>query len=463
MNEPNEPTERIRWLAGELDEASARHAAQANRVPARAPHRGRWALAAAGVAVAVLAVGVIVTRGNDPKRVEDVTTATPPDTAPTTTTVLTTPASAPCVVNWTATSATGPYDSIDDFVDGSVNDLRVQNEDLALDGATIHAFTMMDPASLDELVLRLDLGIGADGTGAIADGTPTFVAVIFKPGGSVIPPREGHTYPSAIFVYQRSTKASMRIYEVDDFSQEVRALPHGDSTIDGQLCTGFPSTLPTGITSRCDALTFPTTDLDTIVAQLRPMDDEARSALDYAVSLPAALPGAATDYDWRLASSDAERVVLLGLPRAGADPTRFGEVVVDRAGTGWLEANGPGTGAVGECQLELQADGYGFAQLNTEIDVPLPGPNATEITLLATESNCAGGQLPLGRPIIASVTETAETVSVVVLVVPIFGDCPSNPPFPITIHLDAPLGDRQLIDGSVLPGRPIVDYPSAGG
>jgi hypothetical protein len=54
------------------------------------------------------------------------------------------------------------------------------------------------------------------------------------------------------------------------------------------------------------------------------------------------------------------------------------------------------------------------------------------------------------------VEETEETISVVILVEPPTGDqsCPGNPSFPYEIPLDAPLGERTILDGSTYPPSP---------
>jgi hypothetical protein len=54
------------------------------------------------------------------------------------------------------------------------------------------------------------------------------------------------------------------------------------------------------------------------------------------------------------------------------------------------------------------------------------------------------------------VVESPTTVTVIVLVDRIEGGatCPSNPSFEYTVEIDDPLGDRELIDGSSVPGEP---------
>jgi hypothetical protein len=109
----------------------------------------------------------------------------------------------------------------------------------------------------------------------------------------------------------------------------------------------------------------------------------------------------------------------------------------------------------------VEADTFGAARLSID-PTAAPGPDATTLTLLATEHACASGQPPDGRKIVTTVTETEADVSILVLVEGMgMATCPSNPPFPVTVQLDQPLGSRQILDGSTLPGRPVE--PAAGG
>ena len=58
----------------------------------------------------------------------------------------------------------------------------------------------------------------------------------------------------------------------------------------------------------------------------------------------------------------------------------------------------------------------------------------------------------MGRDVRAVVLdETETTVSIVILVEPRGGDCPSNPSFPFEIELPYPLGNRAILDASVYP------------
>ena len=108
---------------------------------------------------------------------------------------------------------------------------------------------------------------------------------------------------------------------------------------------------------------------------------------------------------------------------------------------------------MGQCRIELEADGWGNARFILDPSVR-PDPDSRTLSLLATEVNCAGGQLPVGRDVRAVVLdETETTVSIVILVEPLGGTCPSNPPFEFQVDLGSPLGDRTILDASVYPPK----------
>jgi|GEM_PF-990219 len=163
--------------------------------------------------------------------------------------------------------------------------------------------------------------------------------------------------------------------------------------------------------------------------------------------------------EWFIASEEPEKVVLfreLSVPEdLGAGDVRTHErlevgLVEPDAGV-WMVT------AYGSCALTLDVPGGGTATVTLDPSAP-PDPTSTEVALLVTEVACNSGEDAAGRVEIAFLMETDTAVEVVLAVEPRGGDhtCPSNPPTPFTLRLDAPLGDRQLVDASVVPGRPIT-------
>lgn len=123
-----------------------------------------------------------------------------------------------------------------------------------------------------------------------------------------------------------------------------------------------------------------------------------------------------------------------------------------RPGSGPLVA----PGGVGGSPSMPPSSEAGPARWWLDPDVPEPGPDATELHVLALEQECASGSSPEGRIMAPEVTTDATSVTVTIGVrrVEGFAECPSNPAWPMTVTLPEPLGDRQLLDGSVQPPSP---------
>lgn len=81
---------------------------------------------------------------------------------------------------------------------------------------------------------------------------------------------------------------------------------------------------------------------------------------------------------------------------------------------------------------------------------------SSTIELLVVEQACNSGQGAAGRVSVEVETDVDE-VRLVVGVKPRGGvqTCPSNPPTPVTVELDEPLGDRRVVDASRYPPREI--------
>ena len=64
------------------------------------------------------------------------------------------------------------------------------------------------------------------------------------------------------------------------------------------------------------------------------------------------------------------------------------------------------------------------------------------------ERGCAGGQPPEGREITAVATADGRNTVLRIFVEPVAGGarCPGNPWYPITVQLEAPIGDGRLVD-----------------
>lgn len=167
--------------------------------------------------------------------------------------------------------------------------------------------------------------------------------------------------------------------------------------------------------------------------------------------------------EWTIASAGPEQVVLLReltQPEdLGAGDVRTHELmvisIVDAPNIpdspAWMMT------ALGTCALAADAPGAGTATITLDPAQP-PDPESAEVPLLVTERACNSGQDAEGRIEVVSLRETDGVVEFVIVVQPRGGDqeCPSNPPTPFALTLDGPLGDRDLLDASVVPPRPIA-------
>ena len=98
----------------------------------------------------------------------------------------------------------------------------------------------------------------------------------------------------------------------------------------------------------------------------------------------------------------------------------------------------------------------GLGPVEWELDpaFPAPAPDDTTIHVLATERGCANGR-EMGDALRGpEVLETETEVVIAFAVVPVVGPtgCPANPSTPVSVSLDAPLGDRTLLDVNELDG-----------
>jgi hypothetical protein len=116
-------------------------------------------------------------------------------------------------------------------------------------------------------------------------------------------------------------------------------------------------------------------------------------------------------------------------------------------------------GGRGPCTPRLVIDDdLGEADL-TMADTP--SPSDTSVDLLVHERECASGHSADGRIELVELDENTEQVKLWVGVRPRDGDqtCQGNPLTPFTIDLGGPLDDREIVDASVVPPRPVTVVP----
>jgi hypothetical protein len=166
--------------------------------------------------------------------------------------------------------------------------------------------------------------------------------------------------------------------------------------------------------------------------------------------------------DWRVVLVTDDRAELLreldeSLDLGEGDVRTHQLIVVERItgatnvpdGTWLLTASGPCTQRV-----EL-GGGLGEADLTF---ASMPSPDAHTLEVLVHERACASGQTAEGRVELVTLDETTDEVGLVIGVRGLDGaqTCPSNPPTPFTVELSEPLGDREVVDASVVPARPLT-------
>ncbi len=166
--------------------------------------------------------------------------------------------------------------------------------------------------------------------------------------------------------------------------------------------------------------------------------------------------------EWFVAEESTDRLTVLRALDApddlGAGDVRTHRVLTVERG---LDPSLPDTAWMltrsGTCALVVALDGAGTASVT--LDAGRAGdPASTTLRLLVTERACNSGADAEGRVRLVRLVETTTTVEVVLAVDPRGGGqtCPSNPPTPYGVDLAVPLGDRIVLDASVVPAREVT-------
>lgn len=110
------------------------------------------------------------------------------------------------------------------------------------------------------------------------------------------------------------------------------------------------------------------------------------------------------------------------------------------------------------CSPSLDLGELGAAAVSLDPSLP-PTPESDRLALLVSEFDCNSGQDAGGR---VEVVELAETGSTVELVIGVrasgaqMATCQENPATPFTVDLERPLGNRVILNASVVPAREIT-------
>lgn len=195
----------------------------------------------------------------------------------------------------------------------------------------------------------------------------------------------------------------------------------------------------------CGGVTFPTLPVD--VNSFPPLDADGEAALDNLVNGPTGVEaGNFADADLAIANRSDDTLLLFGPTVPESD--RWLTASFERRDGVWEPTSWGG------CQIVISASGFGPAVTRLDPDVE-PDPESTTLNIVINERDCASGEAPTDRDVVPVVIETATTVEIITMVEPVSGgaNCPGNPWFPTTATLDAPLGDRVVIDGHIPPGQ----------
>lgn len=109
----------------------------------------------------------------------------------------------------------------------------------------------------------------------------------------------------------------------------------------------------------------------------------------------------------------------------------------------------------GQCDLQPVFEGIGAATWELAPDQSLQR-DTQRVDVLVSEDGCASGMPPDGRVIPAATIYRERDIIVIFGVEPLpdAQTCQGAPPARVTLELDEPIGDRVLLDGSVLPPEP---------
>ena len=154
--------------------------------------------------------------------------------------------------------------------------------------------------------------------------------------------------------------------------------------------------------------------------------------------------------EWRVLAEDAGALVLGLGPWTAQGPGEGARTfAMAREGSGWRWLGG------GDCRLApVLADAR---DAWVEVVAGTAVPDGAAVDVQVSEMACTSGRDPepfLHEP---TVVETDESVTLYWTSTPVTGDasCQGNPSVERTVTLDAPLGDRALLDGSVWPPAPV--------
>lgn len=151
---------------------------------------------------------------------------------------------------------------------------------------------------------------------------------------------------------------------------------------------------------------------------------------------------------WRLVVFSDEHALFL-LPATPAEGSAFWSAEFERSESSWTYVRS------GQCDIKPGFEGLEPARWELAPGEQ-PRPESRTLHVLVTEQGCASGTSPEGRIVPAAVIYLEDSVIVIFGTRPLPGPqtCLPGPPVEVTVDLHEQIGDRQLLDGSILPPEP---------
>lgn len=214
--------------------------------------------------------------------------------------------------------------------------------------------------------------------------------------------------------------------------------------------------LPGGLMIGCrSGPSFPLAALGSIAPVALPEYEFVAAAIEPFLSSP---EGAFWPQNgWHVLHATGETVLLVHVESGanpGADEVSF--MTVSRTGDEWAWS---GSSATDNCELQTVLP-PGLSRVDWLVDPGVPiDPDATEISVLATERECASGQ-PMGDRLLEPdivITDDAIYLAFAARAQDGAQTCQGNPETQVTVQLPEPIGDRPILDGLSISGF-ISDY-----
>lgn len=169
--------------------------------------------------------------------------------------------------------------------------------------------------------------------------------------------------------------------------------------------------------------------------------------------------------EWMIAHESSDRVMLMNelvSPRdyGGGDIREYEYIVIS---TDSMEAQVTGEPAWAVVESSACSPTLDLGELSVPsitLDPSSPStPESDRLALLVTETDCNSGRTAAGRVEVVDLAETESTIEVVIGI-RASGEreatCQGNPATPFTVDLERPLGDRVLLNATVVPAREIT-------